>query len=268
MNDVPTLITPLRKCTRDGRLYRRDAPIEAQLVELAQVSREELIERARIRRRDDPNYVRSECLLYFLRACRHENSDTHFERLYKLLVERVLRSLPDPDSSDGETSSLTKSIIRDQVFGRFTELLAADRETYQEKLDYFELRFDGALANLRRDAQTSAWRHENRSVTLEFDDETGDPSPEVERAAGSFDPFANLDDLDDDYRSRLEAAIDTLPVEQIRIIEMLRQGILIDSKEPQAVTIARVLGKSEKTIRNHRDKAFAALRHVLRGEDQ
>jgi DNA-binding NarL/FixJ family response regulator len=57
-----------------------------------------------------------------------------------------------------------------------------------------------------------------------------------------------------------------LPPEQIRIIEMLRQGIPIDSNEPGAVTIARTLRKSEKTIRTHRDHAFAALRAALSSE--
>ncbi|MOA70137.1 hypothetical protein D3C78_1987900 [compost metagenome] len=41
---------------------------------------------------------------------------------------------------------------------------------------------------------------------------------------------------------------------------MLRQEIPIDSKDPSVVTISKALDKSEKTIRTHRDKAFAALR--------
>ena len=49
---------------------------------------------------------------------------------------------------------------------------------------------------------------------------------------------------------------------------MIRQGIPIDSKEADAVTIAKVLKKSEKTIRTHRDKAYVALRAVLtQGEE-
>ena len=44
---------------------------------------------------------------------------------------------------------------------------------------------------------------------------------------------------------------------------MLRQGISIDSKDPGTITIAKTLGKSEKTIRLHRDRAFAALRAAL-----
>lgn len=44
---------------------------------------------------------------------------------------------------------------------------------------------------------------------------------------------------------------------------MLRQGVPIDSKEPDVMTIAKALGRSEKTIRTHRDKAYAALRTAL-----
>ena len=129
------------------------------------------------------------------------------------------------------------------------------------------MRFDGALASLRRDAQEQAWRDENRSTSLEFDEETGEPSEEVERAAGSFDWSTDSEIDGADYRSRLDAAIDALPPEQMRIIEMLRKGVPINSKEADAVTIAKALGKSEKTIRTYRDKAFAAIRAAMSGEE-
>ena len=257
------MITLLRKRMLTGKLYERDPKIEATLVELSALSRDDLIARAMISSRSDAGHVPSECLIYFIRTSRADNSDIFFERLYKILTGRVLRGLPKAESADGKTTSLTKSAIREKVFGRFVELLAADRTVYTEKLDYFEVRFDGALASLRRDAQEQAWRDENRSATLEFDEETGEPSAEVERASGSFDPFAASEIDGSDYRSRLDAAIDSLPPEQSRIVEMIRQGIPIDSKEASAVTIAKALGKSEKTIRTHRDKAYAALRAAL-----
>lgn len=262
------MVTPLRKKTLEGKLYKRDAKIEARLSELKGLTQEELVVRCSIRKRDAPDYVPSECLVYFVRASRSGHSEESFERLYKILAERVLRTLPRAENADGKTASMTKTIIRDKVFDRFIELLSRDRIEYSEKLDFFEVRFDGALANLRRDAQEQAWRDENRSVSLEYDEETGDLTEEVERAAGSFDPFrqSEIDDLD--YRSQLDAAIDTLPLEQMRIIEMLRMGIPIDSKDADAVTIAKVLGKSEKTIRTYRDKAFAALRGAMLGDDQ
>jgi hypothetical protein len=240
-------ITPLRKRRLSGELYERDPKVEALIAELAVLPRDELIARAAITKRSDPGY----------------NNEVRFERLYRILIERVLRSLPRAESSDGKNESLTRGVVRDKVFGRFVELLSADRATYVEKLDYFEVRFDGAVASLRRDAQEQAWRDENRSQPLAYDEDSGELSPEVEAAAGAYDPFATSDFDDPAYRSRLDAAIEALPTEQSRIIHMLRQGFPIDSKEPDVMTIAKALGRSEKTVRTYRDKAFATLRSAM-----
>ncbi|WP_437412380.1 DNA-binding response regulator [Sinorhizobium meliloti] len=262
------VVVPLRKRRLTGEVYERDRKVETLIAELAALPRDELIGRAAIRKRSDPGYVPSECLVYFIRASRHENSETWFERLYRILMERVLRSVPRSESSDGKTESLTRSVIRDKVFSRFVEMLSADRASYVDKLDYFEVRFDGAVASLRRDAQEQAWRDENRSQPLEYDEESGELTAQVERAAGAHDPFA-AHDLDDPvYRSRLDAAIEALPPEQIRIIHMLKEGFPIDSKEPDVMTISKALGRSEKTIRTYRDKAIAALRSALADGEQ
>jgi hypothetical protein len=257
------IVTPLRKRRLSGELYERDPKIKALVTELVALSRDELIARAAITKRSDPRYVPSECLIYFIRASRRDNGEAWFERLYRTLTERVLRSLPKAESPDGKTESLTRGIVRDKVFGRFVELLSADRTDYVDKLDYFEVRFDGAMASLRRDAQEQAWRDENRSRPLEYDEDSGELSPEVEAAAGTHDPLAASDFDDPAYRSRLDAAIGALPTEQSRIIHMLKQGLPIDSKEPDVMTIAKALGRSEKTVRTYRDKAFAALRAAM-----
>ncbi|OKO87646.1 response regulator receiver protein [Bradyrhizobium sp. NAS80.1] len=262
------VVTPLRKRRLSGELYERDPKVEALISELAVLPRHELIAKAEITKRSDPGYVPSECLVYFIRASRRDNNEVWFERLYRILTERVLRSLPKAESPDGKTESLTRGVVRDKVFGRFVELLSADRAAYAEKVDYFEVRFDGALASLRRDAQEKAWRDENRSKPLEYDEESGELSPEVEAAAGTHDPFAVSDFDDPAYRSRLDAAIEALPTEQSRIIHMLREGFPIDSKEPDVMTIAKALGRSEKTVRTYRDKAFAALRAAMADGDK
>jgi hypothetical protein len=265
------LITALRKRTLQGALYKRSASIEALLAELAALPRAELVDRCATSNRSDPAYVPGECLMYFVRACRADNSDQQFERFYKLLAARVLGALPNPETVIGEIVqvSQTKSRIREAAFGRFVELLAEDRQAYSEKLDYFEVRFDGAVANLRRDAQSSAWRDENRTTTIETDPETNEPSKEVEKAVGSFNPFETPENEGHDYRLRLDAAIDALPREQIRTIEMLRHGVPIDSKDPYAVTIAKALGKSEKMVRIYKERAFATLRaSLLKGSDK
>lgn len=262
------VVAPLRKRRLTGELYERDPKVETLIAELAALPREELIGRAAITKRSDPGYVPSECLVYFIRASRYDNNEAWFERLYRILMERVLRSVPRSENSDGKTESLTRSLVRDKVFSRFVEMLSADRASYVDKLDYFEVRFDGAVASLRRDAQEQAWRDENRSQPLEYDEESGELTAEVERAAGAHDPFAAPDFDDPVYRSRLDAAIEALPPEQIRIIHMLKEGFPINSKEPDVMTISKALGRSEKTIRTYRDKAIATLRSALADGEQ
>ncbi len=168
------IVTPLRKRRLSGELYERDPKVEALIAELAILSRDELTTRAAITKRSDPRYIPSECLVYFIRASRRDNGEAWFERLYRILTERVLRSLPKAQSPDGKTEALTRGVVRDKVFGRFVELLSADRTAYVDRLDYFEVRFDGALASLRRDAQEQAWRDENRSQPLEYDEDSGE----------------------------------------------------------------------------------------------
>lgn len=257
------MITALKKRTLNRALYTRDPKIEAKLVELELLSRDDLFARCSIARRSNLAYVPNECVLYFVRASRTENSSRDFERLCKILMERVLRILPKPDNADGSTLSFAKSQVREKAFDRFVEMLMEDRTGYSEKLDFFEVRFNGALASLRRDAQEQVWREENRTVELESDEESGEISAEVELAVGSYDPFDTREFDAADYRSCLDAAISTLPLLQRRIVEMIRQGILIDSKDAGVVTIAKTLNKSEKTIRTHRDKAYAVLRAAL-----
>jgi hypothetical protein len=260
-------VSPLRKRRITGELYTRDPKIETLLRELGALSRDELLERAQISDRKDPKYVPSECLVYIIRASRLDNRETWFNRLYTVLSRRVLRAFPKAESKDGKTESLPLGKIREKAFGRFTDLLATDRAGYSEKLDYFEVKFDGALANLRKDAQAQVWRDENRKTALEMDEETGEPSPEVEKAAAGGDPFRPPEIDNEDYRLRLDAAIEALPPEQSRIVTMLRQEFQIDSKDPKVLTISKALGRSEKTVRSQRDKAFATLRTMLKDGD-
>ena len=258
------MITPLQKRKDGGGLYERIPEIEAMLPELAELSRDALTSRCEIRSSANSAYVPSECLLYFVRASRRDNSDAWFERLYKILLERVMRSLPRPDTSDGAVS-LTKERIRDQVLDRFIALLASDRAAYAEKLDFFEIRFDMALKRLRLDAQKSAWREENRSRPFE-DDETGEVSSEVEKAVGAYNPFENAESHDEAFRLRLDEAIDALPPEQSRTMHMLLLGYQIDSIDPSVMTIAKALGRTEKSVRNYRDRALVSLQALFGDE--
>lgn len=258
-------LRPLRKKNPDGVLYTRVGKTESRLAELLQLPEATLLEHCSCPVRDVPEYVSCECLLYLVRN-QYGSSAKVAERLFCLLAERILRRLPSRSGTEGGPVSLKESSITDEVYGKFIELLSRDRQEYVEKLDYFEIRFDAALLSLRLDAQKKAWRHENRSVAIAVDPETGELPEKLEKDLGPTEAF-DIKQLEKaDYRSRLDAAIDTLPPLQRQIIVLLRRDMKIESQDPKEMTIVKALRKSERTIRTHRDIAFGALTAILKGE--
>jgi hypothetical protein len=261
------LIVPLRKQKPDGSLYTRFPDVEKTLGELYRISKTELVNRCRLPK-GQTLYVPTECVLHFVRQSSAAKDEALFEQLFKILAERIRRILPRVENPDGKTLSFARSQIFEQVYDKFVTLIIEERAGYVERLDFFEISFTGGLAKLKLDAQDKAWKEENRNTELEAEGDSGEIDAEVEKAAGSYDPFdaSVLDDYI--YRSRLDAAMDELPLLQKRIIEMLRQEIPIDSIDPNVVTISKSLQKSEKTIRTHRDKAYARLRVLLTRGDR
>jgi hypothetical protein len=253
------LIVPLRKQKPDGSLYTRFPDIEKMLGELYSLSKTDLVDRCL----KQTFHVPTQCVLHFVRKSSVTKDELLFEQLFKILAERIRRALPRAENPDGQTLSLSRSQASEQVYDKFVMLLIEERAGYVERLDFFEVDFLGALAMLKLTALEKAWKEENRNTELEADNDHGEIDAKVDEAAGSYDPFdpSVLDDYI--YRSRLDAAMDELPPLQKRIIEMLRLEIPIDSIDPNIVTISKALGKSEKTIRTHRDNAFDRLRVLL-----
>lgn len=249
------MLRPLRKLKLDGTPYFRRDKVEAEIQDLAGISATELERRAGLWLVSDPGFVSPEALLYFVR---NVAAGAHCEKLAEKLLVRVVRRVLSVTDSGGRTDSLTRMSIREDVRDHFIDLLLSDRKLYDERLDYYEINFNGAVAADRRDANDRHWKHENRTTELETED--GEISAMVESAVGDYDPF-DADELDKKYyRLILDEAIDSLPEFQRRIVVMLRQDIPIESKDPSIESISKVLGKSEKTIRTHRDKAFASLK--------
>lgn len=150
---------------------------------------------------------------------------------------------------------------------RFQELLMLDRAGYDDRLDYFEVNFDAAVAALRLTARKKARKEERRSEPMTYDDETSELNAEIEEAAAAQTPISGSKLDDPIYRSRLDAAIDSLPENQRRVVELLKLGVPIDSQEPEVTTIVSILKCSEKTVRNRRDKAYDVLRKILEEEE-
>lgn len=248
----------LRKIRLDGTPYSRREAVEAEIQELATLSGSELERRATLSTSTSPGFVSPEALMYFVRNL---PDGAHREKLTEQVIGRVVRRVPHAMNAGGRTASLTRMNIREDVVDHFVDLLLSDRGEYDVRLDYYEVNFNSAIARDRQDASNRHWTHENRSDELGSDE--AEVSDRVEAAVGDYNPF-DADELDKKYyRLLLDNAIDTLPEFQRRIVEMWRQEIPIESKDSSVLSISKVLGKSEKTIRTHRDKAFASLRRHL-----
>lgn len=257
------MIVPLTKRKQDGTLYTRPDNIEALLVQLAELPRDDLLARAAIRKRTDPLYIPTECLLYFVRASRRDNSNAWFERLYKVLQKRVLRTLPRTDG-DGGPVALTSERIRNEVFDRFVELLASDHRQADDKLDFYEVRFDMALKRLRVDAQEKAWNEANRRCSSDPDEEAQSAPDNDESDSYGMDDNIFSDPL---FRDRVYAAIDCLPPEQSRTMHLLLLGWPTHSSDPEVMSIAKSLGCTDRSVRNYRDRAMKTLIALFKQED-
>jgi hypothetical protein len=261
----------LRKMRSDGIPYQRRPEIEAALAGLILLPRSETADRCKIVDPGNADHLPSECLLHLVRASRSDNSDAHFTMLFRTLRHRVLARLPQTDvgrGPDGEMlGSQTNIRIGEVVMDRFQELLMLDRSGYEDRLDYFEVNFDDAIASLRLTARKKAWKEENRFTPMTYDDETSELNAEIEEAAAAQNVLSESKLDDPGYRLRLDAAIDALPEHQRRVVELLRQGFPIDSQEPGVQTIVGILRCAEKTVRNRRNKAYEAIRKALEEEE-
>ncbi len=254
------MLRPLRKTRPDGTTYTRRDVVVAEIQALSTIAPEELENRAAVWTSGSLGFIRPEVLLHFIR---NSAEGDHRDKLTQLLLSRASRQAR-PVGGEGKVSSLTQMSIQEDVVDHFIDLLLSDREGYDERLDYYEVSFNSAIASDRLDACRRHWTRENRTEGLGTDD-VG-IADHVEAAAGRADPF-DAEDLDKKkYRLLLDDAIDSLPELQRRIVVMWREDIPIESSDPAVRSISEVLGKTPKTIAKYRDIALDALKRQLEGK--
>lgn len=254
---------PLRQHNAAG-IYQRPINIENEIDGLMTLSKDDLTSRAKIVDRSNPEYVSSEAILYFLRKTRLDNSDRNFETLYRVLISRIKKTLPGRGRSDGDLDAAAERAAS-QVEGRFIDLLVADRQSYQNRLDFFEVRFNQALLSLRRTALKKMSKEKAREAVAVEDSEA---SGEFNRSGEPYSPFDTQKYSDPLYRMRLLEAISKLPSDQRQVMFLDIKGFAYTSKDPTATTIGSLVGCSEQTARNRRDRAYKAIRIALEGDDE
>jgi DNA-directed RNA polymerase specialized sigma24 family protein len=265
------LIAPLKKLKEDGTLYVRPPEIEQALEALAKLPIEEVVRRASITDSEDGDYVPSECVLHFVRQSKLNGDSGPYFDLFDILRKRVLGAVPVFDRRirglKNPGNSMRQTDAQELVLQKFQELLCLDRTDYEERLDFYEARFNLALAALRTTAQRSVSRREAYLEPMQYEGDTLALSGEMEKAIAHLKSTNSTSEDDFLYRSRQLAAINSLPQAEQQVIELLLQGFPIDSKDDKVVTIAKLLDCAEKTVRLRRDRARASIQTFMQEED-
>ncbi|WP_026143926.1 RNA polymerase subunit sigma-24 [Xanthomonas sp. SHU 308] len=252
---------PLKSKDKHGLPFTRPPEIEVCLARLEAVDATARLQAFAITSRKSSGYEPSEALTYFLRRAHATDAKDEFRQLFRLLMKRIGKSLlaTVPDSRKAAAEG-----IREEIMGRFTERIAKDCNGRFAMLDFFEVRFDLAFARFRKSVLRQIGPSMVLTEPLTMDGEASQEiSREVEEAAADF--LGGYPQKIDDpaFRLELDAAIDDLPDDQRRVVGLLRQGFQIDSKDPNIMTIAKMLQCDERTVRNRRDRAYRTLKSVL-----
>lgn len=258
------VIEPLRKRKPDGAKYTRPTKITDYLTVTKSWPFDLLVKNGSIRDRRHPDYVPTEVLLCHLRQTKSDNSDARFLALYNLVHDRIEAACPRPNIQRGEQQLEDTKLaeIRDQIVEHIVDLILTDRIKYSEQLDFFEIRFERAVRLVRIDSFKKVARKENPKVALEYEN-TGEVSPEVEDALGRYKTAVWSKDDDLTYRINVRQAIDALPEQERKVIDMILADIPIETKNEGEPSISELLNCTEKTVRNRRDRAMEKLKATL-----
>jgi DNA-directed RNA polymerase specialized sigma24 family protein len=259
------MVIPLNKTTKNGRPYNRRPQVEKLLKELEVLVPDQLVKRLTCAQQAVP----SEVLVYYLRHTELALAAKHLEPIFTVFYSRLEAALRKT-CPDGRIAHA--AFIRDEITGRVLEMIATDRNTPIDQMYYWEINFNHALANLRKDVlrELGPARKTDPLINAEpltQNDSDGDEiRPEVDIAAADF--FNSSPSILDDqyFRMHLMDAISNLPEDERRAVGLLLQGMQIDSQNPEVMTIAKALECTEKTVRNRLQRAYKTLRVVLQKE--
>lgn len=255
---------PLTNRKRDGSLYRRPPEINDAIDQALLLARADVIAGLARRTATDPKYIPSEVLVHLLRETRTDNDLSYFNILYRELLRRIGRALPQSDtySIDGKAATDERlERVRESVLKRFEEAVVEDRYRPGQELDIFECRFSYTIEKMREKAweihyRETARRHTKTVEMLEISIDSGE-----REFAGLRDRFF----ADPTSRILLYAEIDSLPHPDRRILQMLIEGFLIESTKPGVKTITGEVGCDCKTVWNRRDAFVERMRAKLDG---
>lgn len=252
--DQPSLVAPLTLRTRDGTLYTRPAPVEAQLAALAGLSLPEVAARARANRNvHHPDYVRDECLAYFLREGHRAGAEEGFGELVAEIERRVERRVR------AQCTAFAVE-VRDEVALHVTERLWRQLFTLTHpRGEFWQVAFGLALKRVISDARTRLF-DTNRAAWATLRDTSGDAGDggydPLEREADAAEPLEARHLTGETTREALGAITDARHREAF--VLRYQQEWPVEGDTPP--TISGYFNVTSRTIRNWLATAHEQLR--------
>jgi len=262
------LIRPLtREKKSDGSTYFRPEAIEKTINTAAKLASAELRRRALITDRQDPRYLPSECLVYFIREARRQGDEALASDLLQALLPRCARILKAKIRDDVPNAGT----IRESVLGDFVEMFLRDGGDEQEnRLDIYEVRFNLAFRGRWLDArEKEMWRagHEE-ALPLSEGDRYADADEAIGRRVAAALAGSAVDPTDAVTHSELRATIQTLPIVERKVVALhYFWGFDIESDDPKKRTVATILGVSGRTVRTKHARALKTLRARMEADN-
>lgn len=238
-------IRPLTKVNASGEPYYRRDEVEEQLREAVCLSADEISHRLAFPNKATPGYLFDETLVYLFREA-HRREDLIMQNLiYDHLAVRVEMLLRK------HASQVDVSKREDFIQGLHLKLLKKISDHGSDKADYAQVMFGDYVTTLANSDKRGFWNRKNkdsRNVEIDAPNEEGH----------DFDP--RDESLSHEDIATLNDALGRLPADTATAYLMhFRDGIQIESGDPDEPTVARHFGVSGRTIRNWFAKAVRTL---------
>lgn len=249
----------LTKMKLDGTLYVRPPEIERQIDGVLSLGIVELRQRLMVADKNAGGYLRNETLVHLMRMSILENRAEVSEAVLPILLVRCEKNL-EVTVSDGLRDA---AIVREDILGEFSELLALDSTTEPGVLDFYECRFNSAFAALR----TNAVR---RAITrLKYEGEPDSADLPEDELYGQSDSLLKklVDNLSSPatqewgaLRGPIIEAIKKLPRDERKAVILVHVlGYQQGSDDPSQITAATRCNCSPRTIYNRLQRAEMKL---------
>lgn len=238
------MANPLTKHSKEGVLYVRPLEVESNIDGALDQETAVLIRRAQGTDRHSSDYLKSESLVYLIRAAIRSDDAVRYNALLPILLSRcqtiLSRKISDsvPNAED----------VREEVLCELSVLFAGEAGSDPpNELDYYEVKFNSAFRTLR--CLVLRRERENTEGAQVLSD-----GSEAENGHGQAANLPPCRAIQEDG-VQLTELLDTLPDNLRKAVVLTEMGYVAESNDPDVTTVATLCGVSGRTVRTWLNQA-------------